>query len=73
VNRREILEETINKNRELYTKMEKKLIDRQEADSRVNALGKILKGIQLHMADEMFTEQKLASPTIAAQKLLEQK
>ena len=73
MDRREVLEETINKTRDLYTKMEKKLIDRQDADSRVNALGKIFKGVQIHLADEMFSEHKLLLPATNASRLLEQK
>jgi hypothetical protein len=73
MNRREVLEESINTLRSIRTKLEKKLIDRQEADSRINNEGKILKGIQLHLGDAIFMATKGQSVELAAVAALEHK
>lgn len=56
MDRKAVIEECIEQGREMLTKMQKKLIDRQDGDSQFNGLGKILKGVQLHIADEMVTK-----------------
>jgi fructose-1,6-bisphosphatase len=69
MNRKEILSEIEADMKELYRQMTKKLIDRQDADSRANIAGKRLKVVQLDLADDIFT--KGALPSAGMEKLIE--
>jgi hypothetical protein len=68
----EVVWESIDDLRALRTQMQKKLIDRQEADSRINANGKIMKGVQILITNEVVAK-KLLRVMSAAEALPEDK
>jgi hypothetical protein len=64
--------ESIDDLRAVRELMQKKSIDRQEADSRINANGKIMKGVQILITNEVVANKLLMlMPTAGA--LLEHK
>ena len=71
MDRKVVLEKTVDGLWNLIERMEKHLIDRRDADSRVNAYGKVLKGVQLHIMDDV-TRGKGGAQVIRAGEVYEQ-
>ena len=59
MNRKEVLSEVERDMKALYDRMVKKLLERADGDSLANVAGKRLKAVQLDLAEDIFTNDKL--------------